>query len=41
MQAVIVAYQQGKSLDEIRTNLKVGTATIYRVLERKGIKKRR
>ncbi|KYD07965.1 hypothetical protein B4102_0599 [Heyndrickxia sporothermodurans] len=38
MKAIIEAYQQGKSINDIRTTLKVGTGTIYRLLEREGIK---
>lgn len=41
MKAIIELYQQGKSLDEIRSTLKVGTEIIYKVLKYKGIKKRR
>lgn len=38
MKAIIEAYQQGKSINDIRTTFKVGTGTIYRLLEREGIK---
>ncbi|KIO60970.1 hypothetical protein B4065_3459 [Caldibacillus thermoamylovorans] len=38
MKAIIEAYQQGKSINDIRATFKVGTGTIYRLLEREGIK---
>lgn len=38
MKAIIEAYQQGKSINDIRTTFKVGTGTLYRLLEREGIK---
>ncbi|CAN7181147.1 recombinase family protein [Peribacillus frigoritolerans] len=38
MKAIIEAYKQGKSIKDIRTIFKVGTGTIYRLLEREGIK---
>lgn len=38
MKAIIEAYNQGKSINDIRTTFKVGTGTIYRLLERGGIK---
>ncbi|MCM3166495.1 recombinase family protein [Peribacillus frigoritolerans] len=38
MKAIIEAYKQGKSINDIRTTFKVGTCTIYRLLERGGIK---
>ncbi|MEW5594745.1 recombinase family protein [Peribacillus frigoritolerans] len=38
MKAIIEAYKQGKSINDIRTTFKVGTGTIYRLLEREGIK---
>ncbi|WHY12700.1 recombinase family protein [Peribacillus frigoritolerans] len=38
MMAIIEAYKQGKSINDIRTTFKVGTGTIYRLLEREGIK---
>lgn len=38
MKAIIEAYKQGKSINDIRTTFKVGTGTIYRLLERGGIK---
>lgn len=41
MTAIIKAYQQGKSLDEIRNTFKVGTGIIYQVLDYMGINKRR
>jgi DNA invertase Pin-like site-specific DNA recombinase len=38
MKAIIEAYKQGKSINDIRTTFKVGTGTIYRLLEREGLK---
>ena len=38
MKAIIEAYKQGKSINDIRTTFKVGTGTIYRLLEREGIR---
>ncbi|GGI18484.1 recombinase family protein [Gottfriedia solisilvae] len=38
MKAIIEAYQQGKSIKDIRTTFKVGTGTIYRLLERKDVR---
>ncbi|MEB2492865.1 IS630 transposase-related protein [Peribacillus frigoritolerans] len=38
MKAIIEAYKQGKSINDIRTIFKVGTGTIYRLLEREGLK---
>jgi DNA invertase Pin-like site-specific DNA recombinase len=38
MKAIIEAYKLGKSINDIRTTYKVGTGTIYRLLEREGIK---
>lgn len=38
MKAIIEAYKLGKSINDIRTTFKVGTGTIYRLLEREGIK---
>lgn len=37
--AIIKAYQDGTSITDIRKTYKVGTGTIYRLLERKGIKR--
>jgi DNA invertase Pin-like site-specific DNA recombinase len=36
--AIIKAYQEGTSIADIRKTFKVGTGTIYRLLEREGIK---
>ncbi|MDF1999480.1 recombinase family protein [Peribacillus frigoritolerans] len=38
MKAIIEAYNKGKSINDIRTTFKVGTGTIYRLLEREGLK---
>jgi DNA invertase Pin-like site-specific DNA recombinase len=38
MKAIIEAYKQGKSINDIRITFKVGTGTIYRLLEREGLK---
>ncbi|MFB3160095.1 recombinase family protein [Neobacillus sp. 179-J 1A1 HS] len=38
MKAIIEAYKQGKSINDIRTTFKVGTGTIYRLLDREGLK---
>lgn len=38
MKAIIEAYKQGKSINDIRITYKVGTGTIYRLLEREGIR---
>lgn len=37
--AIIKAYQEGTSIVDIRKTYKVGTGTIYRLLEREGIKR--
>ena len=37
--AIIKAYQEGTSVADIRKTYKVGTGTLYRLLEREGIKK--
>ena len=37
--AIIKAYQDGVSIADIRKTYKVGTGTIYRLLEREGIKR--
>lgn len=39
MNAIIEAYQNGTSIADIRKTYKVGTGTIYRLLERNGIKR--
>ncbi|WKA53437.1 recombinase family protein [Planococcus shixiaomingii] len=39
MKAIIEAYKQGKSIKDIRITFKVGTGTIYRILEREGIER--
>lgn len=39
MKKIIKAYQDGDSINDIRTTYKVGTGTIYRMLEREGIKR--
>ncbi|KMY48354.1 recombinase family protein [Peribacillus loiseleuriae] len=39
MKAIIEAYKNGKSINDIRTTFKVGTGTIYRILEREGLKR--
>lgn len=36
---IIEAYQEGTSITDIRKTYKVGTGTIYRLLEREGIKR--
>ncbi|MGJ7912630.1 IS630 transposase-related protein [Neobacillus sp. LXY-1] len=36
--AIIEAYKKGKSINDIRTTFKVGTGTIYRLLDREGIR---
>lgn len=38
MKAIIAAYKQGKSINDIRITFKVGTGTIYRLLEREGVR---
>jgi transposase len=38
MKAIVEAYKPGKSINDIRTTFKVVTGTIYRLLEREGIK---
>lgn len=38
MKAIIEAYKKGKSIKDIRITFKVGTGTIYRLLEREGLK---
>lgn len=38
MKAIIEAYKQGKSINDIGITFKVGTGTIYRILEREGLK---
>lgn len=37
--AILKAYQEGVSIADIRKTYKVGTGTIYRLLEREGIKR--
>jgi DNA invertase Pin-like site-specific DNA recombinase len=37
--AIIKAYQEGTSIADIRKTYKVGTGTIYRLIEREGIKR--
>lgn len=39
MKAIVNAYQEGTSIADIRKTYKVGTGTIYRLLEREGIKR--
>lgn len=39
MKAIINAYKNGVSIADIRKTYKVGTGTIYRLLEREGIKR--
>lgn len=39
MKAIIDAYKNGVSIADIRKTYKVGTGTIYRLLEREGIKR--
>lgn len=39
MKAIIDAYQSGKSINDIRITHKVGTGTIYRVLDRAGLRR--
>ncbi|WP_286950285.1 recombinase family protein [Exiguobacterium sp. UBA4551] len=38
MKAILTAYKQGKSINDIRMTFRVGTGTIYRLLEREGLK---
>lgn len=38
MKAIIEAYKAGKSIRDIRTTFKVGTGTIYRLLDREGLR---
>ncbi|MDG4655548.1 recombinase family protein [Ectobacillus antri] len=38
MKAIIEAYKAGKSINDIRTTFKVGTGTIYRLLDREGLR---
>jgi len=38
MKAIIEAYRAGTSIRDIRTTFKVGTGTIYRLLEREGLR---
>lgn len=38
MMAILVAYKAGKSIKDIRTTFKVGTGTIYRLLDREGLR---
>lgn len=38
MKAITEAYKKGKSINDIRTTFKVIAETIYRVLEREGIR---
>lgn len=38
MKAIIAAYKQGKSINDIRMTFRVGTGTIYRLLEREGLR---
>ncbi|EOO29184.1 hypothetical protein ICM_03145 [Bacillus cereus BAG1X2-3] len=38
MKAIVEAYKQGKSIRDIRTTFKVGTGTIYRLLDREGLR---
>lgn len=38
MKAILAAYKQGKSINDIRMTFRVGTGTIYRLLEREGLK---
>lgn len=38
MKAIIEAYKQGKSIRDIRITYKVGTGTIYRLLDREGLR---
>jgi DNA invertase Pin-like site-specific DNA recombinase len=38
MKAILEAYKQGKSIRDIRKVFKVGTGTIYRLLEREGLR---
>jgi DNA invertase Pin-like site-specific DNA recombinase len=37
--AIIKAYQEGTSIADIRKTFKVGTGTIYRLIDREGIKR--
>lgn len=39
MKAIVNAYKEGTSIADIRKTYKVGTGTIYRLLEREGIKR--
>lgn len=39
MKAILKAYQEGSSINDIRTTFKVGTGTIYRMLKREGIER--
>lgn len=39
MKAILKAYQEGSSINDIRTTFKVGTGTIYRILKREGIER--
>ena len=39
MKAIIEAYQAGTSIADIRKTFKVGTGTIYRILDREGLRK--
>lgn len=39
MKAIVKAYQEGSSINDIRTTFKVGTGTIYRMLKREGIER--
>lgn len=38
MKAIIEAYQNGTSIADIRKTYKVGTGTIYRLLDREGLR---
>lgn len=38
MKAIIAAYKQGKSINDIRMTFRIGTGTIYRLLEREGLR---
>ncbi|MFD1387654.1 recombinase family protein [Oceanobacillus oncorhynchi subsp. oncorhynchi] len=38
MKAIIESYKKGKSIRDIRTIHKVGTGTIYRILDREGLR---
>ena len=37
--AILEAYQSGTSIADIRKTYRVGTGTIYRLLEREGLKR--